>query len=136
MIRPIEHDLKFLEQKAQPATKKDQSVINDLLETLVANQHTCLGMAANMIGQNKQIIALFIGPLPIVMLNLVIKQKAGPYHTSEGCLSLAGQKKTLRYQKITVSYLNRDFQPQQQTFSNLTAQIIQHEIDHCNGRLI
>ena len=136
MIKPIEHDLKFLKQKAQPATKKDQTIISNLLDTLVANQRDCVGMAANMIGENKRIIALFIGPLPIVMLNPVIKQKSGPYQTTEGCLSLKGQRKTLRFQKITVSYLNQDFKPQQQTFSDLTAQIIQHEVDHCNGRLI
>ncbi|WP_281164454.1 peptide deformylase [Liquorilactobacillus sicerae] len=136
MIRPINQQINFLAHKSRPATVNDQPILLDLRDTLVAHQADCLGMAANMIGENKQIIAFFVGPLPVLMVNPQIKQRKGLYQTVEGCLSLKGQRQTKRFQTITVSYLDQNFRLQQQTFSGLIAQTIQHEIDHCNGRLI
>ncbi|CAM3123649.1 peptide deformylase [Lactiplantibacillus plajomi] len=136
MIRPVVHDPAALQTVAQPATKADQAVVSDLLATLAANQATCVGMAANMIGVNKRIIVVQIGPLALAMINPQITAKNGRYQTQEGCLSLTGERPATRYRTITVSFLNQNFQPQQQTFNDFTAQIIQHEVDHCNGILI
>ena len=136
MIRPIVHDPFFLGQKSAPATEADRPIINDLLDTLRAHLDRCVGMAANMIGEKKRIIAFCSGPMQMVMVNPQITAKSGPYETEEGCLSLAGVRKTKRYRKITVKYQDASFQPRTGVFEGFTAQIIQHEMDHCDGILI
>lgn len=136
MIRPIVHDPFFLGQKSAPATEADRQVMTDLTDTLRANLDRCVGMAANMIGERRRVIVFCNGPLLTIMVNPRITAKSGPYDTEEGCLSLAGVRKTKRYQKITVSYQDAAFQPRTGTFDGFTAQIIQHEIDHCDGILI
>lgn len=136
MIKPINHDLTFLAQKAHPATTADRQIITDLLDTLAAHHDDCVGMAANMIGINKRIIVVQMGPFAVPLVNPRITHRANPHSVTEGCLSISGQKTTTRYQSITVSYLDRQFQPQQQTFTDWIAQIIQHELDHCEGILI
>lgn len=136
MIRPICKDNIILSRKSVPATKLDMQVIEDLLDTLEANADRCVGMAANMIGVNKRIIVFSVGPMNIPMINPVITKHADPYEAEEGCLSLDGVRKTTRYQSIEVEFLDRNFIKQKQAFSGFTAQIIQHELDHCNGILI
>lgn len=136
MIKPIVKDMFFLSQKSQPASRADAQVICDLLDTLRAHTEECVGMAANMIGVRKNIIAVTAGDVNLVMVNPVITKKSGPYETEEGCLSLIGQRKTTRYQMIEVEYLDENFKPQKNTYVGWTAQIIQHEIDHCNGIVI
>jgi len=136
MIRPIMRDPLFLSQKSDPATVKDEQTLRDLMDTLKANQDRCVGMAANMIGVKKRIIAFYAGPFCVGMYNPVIVKKSGPYETGEGCLSLDGQRKTMRYEMIEVSYFDASFKPQKMTYTGWTAQIIQHEIDHCDGVLI
>ena len=136
MIRPICRDILILSRKSVPATKTDMQVIDDLLDTLKANAERCVGMAANMIGINKRIIAFSVGPMHMPMVNPVITKHSNPYETEEGCLSLDGVRKTTRYQSIEVEFLDRGFVKQKQTFSGFTAQIIQHELDHCDGILI
>ena len=136
MIRPIVRDPFFLGQKSAPATAADRQVITDLLDTLRANLDRCVGMAANMIGERRRIIVFCSGPLQMVMVNPRITARSGPYEAEEGCLSLAGTRKTTRYQKITVQYQDAVFQPRTGTFDGFPAQIIQHEIDHCDGILI
>lgn len=136
MIKNINHDQKTLSQKATPATKADAQIVIDLLDTLKANQERCVGMAANMIGENKQIIVCQVGPLFFAMLNPKIVAKAKPYQTKEGCLSLPTITQTTRYDKITVTYQDENFKPQKQEFTGFTAQIIQHEVDHLQGILI
>jgi peptide deformylase len=136
MVRPICKDAIFLCQKSIPATKADISVVDDLQDTLRANADRCVGMAANMIGFNKRIIVFSIGPVIFPMINPVITKRSDPYETEEGCLSLAGTRKTTRYQAIEVEFYNRSFQKQKQSFSGFPAQVIQHEIDHCDGILI
>lgn len=132
----IIHDVMLLSQKSTPATKADLQTANDLRDTLVANSDRAAGLAANMIGVHKDIIAFFVGPLPMVMLNPKIIKKSSEYTTSEGCLSLDGQRSTKRYKDITVQYENLNFEKQTQNFSGFVAEVIQHEIDHCNGILI
>ena len=136
MKRPIVHDPLFLAQKSEPATEADRQVIIDLVDTLRANLDRCVGMAANMIGEKKRIIVLCNNPMQIVMVNPQIIAKSGEYETEEGCLSLAGTRKTKRYRKITVTYQDQTFRNKTASFEGFTAQIIQHEIDHCNGILI
>ena len=136
MIKPIMRDEAFLAQKAEPATLADLSVADDLLDTLQANKAACVGMAANMIGVNKRIIAFDDEGKYIVMFNPEIVKRSGPYEAEEGCLSLFGRRKAKRYQSIKVQYQNRDFQTRFKTFTGWTAQIIQHEIDHCEGIVI
>jgi len=136
MIRPIMRDPLFLSQKSEAASREDLPVLQDLLDTLKANQNRCVGMAANMIGVRKRIIAFYAGPFCVGMLNPVILSKSGPYETEEGCLSLDGQRKTVRYQTIEVIYQDASFASQKMTYAGWTAQIIQHEIDHCDGVLI
>ena len=136
MIKPIVRDALFLSQKSEEATKADLPVVTDLEDTLRANRERCVGMAANMIGFRKKIIIVATGLADIVMINPVITEKSGPYETEEGCLSLAGARKTKRYRKITVRYQDRLFKSWTDTFEGFTAQIIQHEIDHCDGILI
>ncbi len=136
MIRPIVHDSLFLAQKSEPASEADRQIIADLLDTLRANLDRCVGMAANMIGERKRIIVFCSGPVQMVMINPQITAFSGMYETEEGCLSLAGVRKTKRFRKITVKYLDQLFRQRTGTFEGFTAQIIQHEIDHCNGILI
>ena len=136
MIRPIMRDIFFLQQKSEKATKQDAQVIVDLLDTLAANRDKCVGMAANMIGVKKRIIVVNMGLMNVAMVNPEIVNKSQPYETEEGCLSLVGVRKTIRYEHIEVKYLDANFTPKKQKFSGWVAQIIQHEIDHCNGILI
>ena len=136
MIKPICKDTIILNKKSVPATKADMSVVEDLLNTLKANTDRCVGMAANMIGVNTRVIAFSIGAMNIPMINPVIVKRVNPYETEEGCLSLNGVRKTTRYQSIDVEFLDQNFEKQKQTFTGFPAQIIQHEVDHCNGILI
>ena len=136
MIREIIHDPLLLAQKSEPAAEKDRRIITDLTDTLRANRDRCVGMAANMIGERKRIIAFYNGPILMIMINPKITKKSGEYMAEEGCLSLAGTRQTKRWQELTVSYLNESFQPLVNTFHGFTAQIIQHEYDHCEGVLI
>lgn len=136
MIHSINKDITILKRKSSPASKQNQSTVQDLVETLEANREICAGMAANMIGVNKRIIAIQMGPFSIPMINPVITKKEDVYQTQEGCLSLTGQRSTQRYKKISVTYLDSQWQKHSQEFTDWTAQIIQHEIDHCNGILI
>ncbi|WP_249897660.1 peptide deformylase [Paenibacillus sp. PK3_47] len=128
--------MSILSQKSAPATREDLQVLDDLLDTLRANADRCVGMAANMIGVNKRIIAFSIGPVNIGMINPVITKRTGPYETEEGCLSLEGVRHTARYQSIEIEFLDRNFKQQKQVFTGFTAQIIQHEVDHCEGIII
>ena len=136
MERPIMKDPIFLAQKSAPATPEDLRVAEDLLETLLAHRDGCVGMAANMIGVAKRIIVFDNEGNCMTMFNPEIVRCADPYETEEGCLSLEGTRKTKRYRTIKVRYQNERFQLRVQNFSGFTAQIIQHEIDHCNGILI
>lgn len=137
MVRELIHDPIFLAQKSAPATKEDLAVARDLLDTLAAHRETCVGMAANMIGVPKRIIAFDNGGSLVVMLNPEIVKQSGEYETEESCLSLlGGPRKTKRFQKIKVRYQTEDLQIRLKTFEGWTAQIIQHEVDHCNGILI
>ena len=137
MIRPIMRDVLFLKKKAVPATKNDMSVVQDLLDTLKANEVGCVGMAANMIGVHKRIIVFDNGGEYMTMLNPEILKKSEPYETEEGCLSLlGGPRKCKRYKSVKVKWQTVDFQTRIKTFTGFTAQIIQHEIDHCDGILI
>lgn len=136
MIRPIVQDSALLQTKAELATKSDTTVITDLLDTLKAHQKDCVGMAANMIGVNKRVIVVSMGILPVIFVNPRITKKSGAFQTEEGCLSLRGQRKTTRYQTIEVDFMNQKFQSQHQTFTGFVAQIIQHEVDHCEGIVI
>lgn len=137
MVKPLMHDPIFLAQKSAPATRDDLAVAQDLLDTLAAHKETCVGMAANMIGVCKRIIAFEYEGTYMVMLNPEIVKFSGEYETEESCLSLlSGPRKCRRYQKIKVQYQTLDFQTRLKTFTGWTAQIIQHEIDHCNGVLI
>lgn len=136
MIKQINHDTTFLSQKAELATKADQNVITDLQDTLKANTEVCVGMAANMIGVNKRIIVFSMGIMTVPMINPTIINKSDEYSTVEGCLSLVGERPTKRYQNITVKYFDKDFRERTQEFSDFIAEIIQHEIDHCDGILI
>ena len=136
MIKPIVKDVFFLGQKSDPATRQDLSVGQDLIDTLRANQDHCVGMGANMIGVKKQIIIVNMGILNVVMYNPVIVKKDTPYETEEGCLSLEGVRKTTRYQNIEVEYFDSSWKKQRQKKSGWTAQIIQHECDHLEGRII
>lgn len=136
MIRTIVRDQIFLAQKSFPAVKGDEVVFDDLLDTLRANQDRCVGLAANMIGVRKRVIAFMSGPFCIGMMNPEIVAKSEPYGAEEGCLSLDGIRKTIRYSRIEVAYEDRNFQKKQAVYTGWIAQIIQHEIDHCNGILI
>ena len=136
MIREIMRDEVFLAQKAEPASPEDLSTAQDLVDTLAAHKDGCVGMAANMIGVNKRIIAFDNDGDYMVMFNPEIVKKSEPYQAEEGCLSLSGIRKTKRWKSIKVQYQNEKFQPRFKTFTGWTAQIIQHEIDHCEGILI
>ena len=136
MIREICKDEAFLAQRAEPAAPEDLPVAADLLETLEYHKDGCVGMAANMIGVCKRIIAFDNEGTYMVMFNPVIVRQSGPYEAQEGCLSLAGVRKTKRFQAVKVQWQNEKFQTRLKTFTGWTAEIIQHEIDHCEGRLI
>jgi len=136
MIREIIHDPIFLAQKSAAAAAEDVPVADDLLDTLRANADRCVGMAANMIGVSKRIIVFNDNGQYAEMFNPEIISFQGPYETEEGCLSLDGTRSTKRYRTIKVRWQNRQMQLRQKTFSGWTAQIIQHEIDHCSGILI
>lgn len=136
MVKPIVKDIFFLGQKSEPATKADLQVGRDLQDTLNANRAGCVGMAANMIGVKKNIIIVNMGLLDVVMFNPVIIVKSEPYDTEEGCLSLTGVRPCTRYQNIEVEYYDFNWKKQKIRLEGWTAQICQHEIDHCNGVII
>ena len=136
MIKELIHDPIFLSIKSTDATPLDKGVAEDLLETLIHHKSTCVGMAANMIGQLKRIIVFDNDGKAMLMFNPEIVKCSGVYETEEGCLSLSGVRKTKRFKSIKVQYQNEAFQVRFKTFEGWTAQIIQHEIDHCNGILI
>ena len=137
MVRELVHDPFLLARKSAPATREDIPIAQDLLDTLNAHRDSCVGMAANMIGQCKRIIVFDNGGKLELMFNPEIIKASGEYDTEEGCLSLlGGPRKTKRYQKIKVQYQTETFQTCLKSFEGWTAQIIQHEIDHCNGILI
>lgn len=136
MVKQVVRDELFLKYKSELATKEDAQVITDLLDTLKANAEHCVGMAANMIGVRKRIIVFNAGFVNIPMVNPVITKKSKPYETEEGCLSLIGVRKTTRYETIEVEYEDMNFKKKKSEFSGWTAQIIQHEIDHCDGIII
>ena len=136
MIRPINRDPLFLAQKSAPATPEDAPIARDLLETLTAHADGCVGMAANMIGEAKCIIAVESEDGYLVLFNPVILKRSGPYEAEESCLSLEGVRKAKRWQSIKVQYQTAEGKPRIKTFTGWTAQIIQHEMDHCEGILI
>lgn len=136
MVCEICRDEAFLAQKAEPAAAEDLGTARDLLDTLIAHKDGCVGMAANMIGVNKRIIAFDNEGEYTVMLNPMIVKQSGVYEAEEGCLSLTGTRKVRRFKSIKVQWQNEKLQPRIKTFTGWTAEIIQHEIDHCEGVLI
>ena len=136
MIKSIMRDIFFLNQKSEPATENDKQVAIDLLDTLKANEAGCVGMAANMIGVKKQIIAVNMGIVNVAMFNPKIVRKYGKYETEEGCLSVDGVRPCTRYKEIEVEYQDMNFKKQKQKYSGWIAQIIQHECDHLEGIII
>lgn len=136
MIKTINKDTAILSQPCQPATKADLPIAQDLRDTLQANADRCVGMGANMIGITKQVIIAQIGPFPVVMFNPQIISKQGAYQSKEGCLSLPGQRVVTRYRQVTVRFQNEQWQTQTLKLTDFPAEIVQHEIDHCQGILI
>ena len=136
MIKSIMKDPVFLSQKSAPATVMDLAIARDLRDTLQAHRDGCVGMAANMIGAAKRIIIFDDNGSATVMFNPEIVKSSGAYEAEEGCLSLPGTRKVKRYRSIKVQYQNEQFETRLKTYTGFTAQIIQHEIDHCNGVLI
>ena len=136
MVRNIVRDQFLLARKAQDAQRSDTVTGQDLTDTLRANRDRCVGMAANMIGINRRVIAVAVGEAVLLMYNPAIVSRSGPYEAQEGCLSLDGVRTAQRFQRITVDYQDRDWKRRRETFTGWTAQIIQHEIDHTNGILI
>ncbi len=136
MIREINKDMFLLGRKSQPATPEDICIADDLYDTLKANADRCVGMAANMIGELKEIIIFDDGKDYTVMFNPKIIKASDPYETEEGCLSLEGKRPAKRYKTVKVQWQTKDFQTRIKSFTGFTAQIIQHEIDHCNGIII
>ncbi|AKP67186.1 peptide deformylase [Companilactobacillus ginsenosidimutans] len=136
MIKPINTDRMSLSIPSDPATPADSQVVTDLLDTLASHKKDCVGMAANMIGVNKQIIAVNVGMVNVPMINPKILSKTEPFTVSEGCLSLQGERETTRYKNIKVSFQDQNFKPHTQEFNGFVAEIIQHEIDHFDGTLI
>ena len=136
MVREINKDIILLAQKSAPATPDDIAIAEDLLETLQAHKDGCVGMAANMIGELKRIIAFDNEGEYMVMNNPVILKKEKPYDAEEGCLSLTGTRMTKRWRTIKVQYQNEKMQIRMKTFTGWTAQIIQHEVDHLDGIII
>lgn len=136
MVKKVVRDPMFLARKSEPATEADRQVVQDLVDTLRANQDHCVGMAANMIGVKKNIIVVVAGPVQFAMINAVITKKTGAFQTEEGCLSLDGVRPCTRYKEIEVDYLDQNFKKQHGKYSGWTAQIIQHELDHVAGIVI
>ena len=137
MIRPLVHDTIFLKIRAKDADAEDVQIAKDLAETLEHHKEGCVGMAANMIGVPKRIIAFYDNKKIITMFNPEITEKNQPYETEEGCLSLLGGPRSVtRYKSIKVRYQDKFMKTHEKRFSGFTAQIIQHEVDHCNGILI
>ncbi|MBQ9893807.1 MAG: peptide deformylase [Ruminococcus sp.] len=137
MVREIIKDTEFLKKKSEPASREDMQLIKDIADTLEANRERCVGLAANMIGESKTVLAAMIGGKVLVMVNPVITEHSSKYYeTEEGCLSLTGVRPTKRYKIITVEYRDRSFKKKKAIFRDFEAQIIQHEIDHFEGILI
>ena len=136
MVREIMKDPFFLGQKSEPATKEDVTIGRDLMDTLRAHRDGCVGMAANMIGIRKSVIIVNMGIMDMVMFNPRILSAKNPFETEEGCLSLTGVRKTTRYEEIEVEFRDMEWKLQRRAFTGWTAQIIQHEVDHCNGIVI
>lgn len=136
MVRSIVKDPIPLSQKCAPATAADLPAVRDLLDTLAAHEDECVGLAANMIGVNRRIVVIEYGGGPFVLLNPELEAKSGPFEAEEGCLSLAGLRRTTRYRSVRVRYLDTDLKPCRRTLTGFPAQILQHELDHCNGILI
>ena len=136
MVQEIMKDMIFLAQPSAPATPDDLPCAQDLLDTLIAHKDGCVGMAANMIGVNKRIIAFENDGKYEVMFNPVIVKQSGAYEAEEGCLSLTGHRKVRRFRTVKVQWQNEKFQLRLKTFTGWTAEIIQHELDHCDGILI
>ena len=136
MVKNINKNIMLLSCKSKDAAIEDSEVISDLKDTLSANSDRCVGMAANMIGVLKKIIIVNIGSINMIMVNPEILKKSGEYETEEGCLSLEGVRKVKRYKNIEVKFQDEKFVKRVRNFSGFTAQIIQHEIDHCNGIII
>lgn len=136
MVKPILRDAILLNRISLPASADDLPAVRDLEETLLAHRDECAGMAANMIGVHKRIIAFFDGGKPVVMLNPELLRRAEPYAAAEGCLSLDGTRETKRYGRVKVRWQTTELQTRIKTFTGFTAQVIQHEIDHCEGILI
>lgn len=136
MIKSIVKDVDFLKKKSQKCTQKDMELAKDLIDTLMAHHTECVGMAANMIGVNKRAIIVDMGMMPVVMFNPVIKMKENPYFTEEGCLSLTGKRKTVRFEKIEVEYMDASWHKKTMKCEGWTAEIIQHECDHLEGIII
>ena len=136
MVREIVHDPFFLAQPSTPATEADLPIAADLIDTLKANMDRCVGMAANMIGKKKRIIVMAKGPIAVAMINPVILSASGEYETEEGCLSLEGVRKTKRYRSIRLKWQDMQMKEHVGTLDGFQAQIVQHEIDHCDGKLI
>lgn len=136
MVQPIIHDPIFLARPSLPAEKDDMQVVEDLIDTLKAHLDECVGMAANMIGVRKRIIVMAKGLMIVAMLNPVILSKSGEYETEEGCLSLEGKRKTIRYRSIKLSWQDVQMREHVGMLDGFQARIVQHEIDHCNGVLI
>lgn len=136
MVKDIVKDVMFLSQKAEKANENDKFIAKDLLDTLKANKDRCVGLTANMIGYNKAIICVSSGLFDFVMINPVITKKSGKYETEEGCLSLIGERKCVRYTEIEVDYSDVNFERKHGTYTGFVAEIIQHEIDHTNGIII
>ena len=136
MVREILRDVAFLSQPSAPAAPEDLGAADDLLQTLIAHRDGCVGMAANMIGVARRIIAFDNDGEYLVMFNPEILKKSGPYAAEEGCLSLDGVRRTRRWRSVRIKYQNREFRTRIKTFTGFPAQIIQHELDHCDGILI
>lgn len=136
MVKNICRDMFFLSQKSEPSTIADKQLAVDLIDTLAANRERCVGMAANMIGVKKRTIVVNVGFMNVIMHNPKIVSMSGKYETEEGCLSLDGIRKTERYENIEVEFQDINFKPMKQKFSGWTAQIIQHECDHLEGKII
>ena len=136
MVRDIMKDPLFLALPSSPATQADRAAAEDLLDTLRSNAGGCVGMAANMIGVSRRIIAFDNDGSYLLMFNPEIVKRSGPYEAEEGCLSLSGTRRARRWESIKVRWQNEKFQERIKTFTGWTAQIIQHEIDHCEGIII
>ena len=136
MVKELMHDPLFLGRKSETATKADLQIAQDLLDTLTAHKDTCVGMAANMIGEAKCIIAVESEDGYLVLFNPVILKRSGPYEAEEGCLSLSGARKTTRYEEIEIKYRDQLFRMKKKRFKGFVAEVIQHEMDHLEGKLI